>query len=264
MAHCAGSLLQRKLASMTELAIHLTIILTIFLLAGVVKGVIGLGLPTIAMGLLGLLMPPAEAAALLVLPSLITNVWQLLSGPRVGATLSRLWPMMLAVFVSTVAASSLITASDPGPARAGLGAALVTYAGLGLLKLRMRVPSALEGWGGPVAGVATGLVTGATGVLVIPAVPYLAGLGLPRDDLVQALGLSFTVSTIALAIGLVWHAALPLQALGTSSGAVIPALIGMSAGGWLRRRVRPEMFRTWFFVGLAVLGCQLLWQAIRL
>ena len=48
----------------------------IFLLAGLVKGVIGMGLPTVAMGLLALVLPPAEAAAIVVVPSLVTNVWQ--------------------------------------------------------------------------------------------------------------------------------------------------------------------------------------------
>src|SRR5262247_2309149 len=47
-----------------------------FLLAGFVKGVIGLGLPTVSIGLLGLLMTPAQAAAILVVQSLVTNIWQ--------------------------------------------------------------------------------------------------------------------------------------------------------------------------------------------
>ena len=108
----------------------------------------------------------------------------------------------------------------------------------------------------------TGLVAGATGVFVIPAVPYLAALDLERNDLVQALGLSFTVSTIALAAGLAWHGALPIQALGASSLAIMPALIGMAVGGLLRSLAKPETFRRWFFIGLAVLGAEILWHAV--
>ena len=67
-----------------------TLIGATFLLAGLVKGVIGMGLPTVAMGLLALALPPAEAAAILVVPSLVTNVWQLLAGPRFAA-LARGW-----------------------------------------------------------------------------------------------------------------------------------------------------------------------------
>ena len=105
-------------------------------------------------------------------------------------------------------------------------------------------------------------MTGATGVFVIPAVPYLGSLELERDDLVQALGLSFTASTLALAAGLAWQDALPLQTTGASLLALVPALVGMALGGRLRVRVRPETFRLCFFVGLLVLGAELAWRGI--
>jgi hypothetical protein len=233
-----------------------------FLLAGLVKGVVGLGLPTVAMGLLGLAMPPVEAAALLLVPSLVTNLWQLLAGPRFGGLLRRLWPMMLGVAAGTVAGSGLIAGAAAHAVTAALGAALALYGVVGLLKPRLRVPPAAESWAGPLVGAATGLVTGATGVFVIPAVPYLGSLGLGRDDLVQALGLSFTVSTLALAAGLALHGALPPAATGASLLAVFPVLAGMAIGGWLRARVRPEAFRLCFFVGLLALGAELAWRGL--
>jgi uncharacterized protein len=234
-----------------------------FLLAGLVKGVIGLGLPTVAMGLLGLAMSPVEAAAMLLVPSLVTNVWQLLAGPRFAALLRRLWPMMLGVVAGTLAGSGVIAGAAAHAATAGLGVALLLYGVAGLAKPRLRrVPPAAEPWAGPLVGAATGLVTGATGVFVIPAVPYLGSLGLERDDLVQALGLSFTVSTFALAGGLALHGALPLAATGASLLALLPALAGMALGGWLRARVQPETFRLCFFVGLLALGCELVWRGL--
>lgn len=69
----------------------------VFVLAGLVKGVIGLGLPTISMGLLALVMTPLEAAAILILPSFVTNIWQMVAGGALTRLLARLWPMMLAV-----------------------------------------------------------------------------------------------------------------------------------------------------------------------
>jgi uncharacterized membrane protein YfcA len=234
----------------------------IFLLAGMVKGLLGLGLPTVAMGLLGLAMPPVQAAALLLVPSLVTNVWQLLAGPRFAALIRRLWPMMLAIVVGTLAGSGIIAGAVASAASMGLGIALALYGLVGLLKPQLRIPPAVEPWAGPLVGAVTGLVTGATGVFVIPAVPYLGSLGLNRDDLVQALGLSFTVSTLALAAGLALHGALPLATSGTSLLAVLPALIGMWLGGWLRLRVRPETFRRGFFIGLLVLGGELIWRGL--
>jgi len=235
----------------------------VFLLAGIVKGLLGLGLPTVAMGLLGLFMRPAEAAALLILPSLVTNVWQLLARPRLGPLLRRFGPMMLAIAAATLAGAGLIAAPPTPAAGAALGGALALYALTGLARLRLRVPPAAERWAGPLAGAMTGLVTGATGVFVVPAVPYLGALDLDRDDLVQALGLSFTVSTLALAAGLALHGALPLAASGRSLLAVGPALAGMGLGGWLRTRIQPAPFRLCFFTGLLALGAELLWRGLR-
>jgi hypothetical protein len=233
---------------MTDLLPYSLLITGTFIVAGLVKGVTGLGLPTVAMGLLGLAMSPVQAAALLLVPSLVTNLWQLFTGPRFGALLRRLWGMILGVVVGTLAGSGLIAGTAGHAATAALGGALALYGVVGLRKPRLRVPAAAEPWAGPLAGVVTGLVTGATSVFVVPAVPYLGSLALERDDLVQALGLSF--STLALAAGLAWHGALHMAATGASLLALVPALAGMVLGGWLRARVRPETFRLGFFAGL--------------
>ena len=247
---------------MIDLIPNVPLITGTFIVAGMVKGATGLGLPTVAMGLLGLAMPPVQAAALLLVPSLVTNVWQLLAGPRFGALLRRLWGMMFGVVAGTLAGSGLIAGTAGHAATAALGGALALYGLVGLLKPRLRVPAAAEPWASPLVGVATGLVTGATGVFVVPAVPYLGSLGLQRDDLVQALGLSFTISTLALAAGLAWHGALPTGAAGASLLALVPALTGMVLGGWLRARVRPKNFRLIFFAGLLVLGGELFWRGL--
>lgn len=230
-----------------------------FVLAGFVKGVIGLGLPTIAMGLLGSLMPPAEAAALLVIPSVVTNLWQMAGGPGLGPLLRRLWPMLAGILAGSWLGAGLLNGAGGAAAMAGLGLALLAYAAVGLLPWKLpRVPPGREAWAGPLVGAATGLVTAATGVFVIPAVPYLGALGLSRDALVQALGLSFTVSTLALALSLGASGVFSTALVGGSALAVLPALAGMGLGGAVRRRVSAEAFRRWFFLGLLALGAQLL------
>ncbi len=235
---------------------------SIFLLAGAVKGLVGLGLPTVAMGLLSLRMPPAEAAAILLLPSFITNVWQLVEGPRLGLLVQRLWPTLLAIFVSTTLAAGVIASTKSSVASAALGGALLIYALAGLGNFHVNVTARAERWAGPVVGIVTGCITGATGTFVVPAVPYLAGLGLARDELIQALGLSFTVSTVALGLGLLWHDALEFRAVSDSAIAVVPALVGMMLGGRIRRCVSPERFRRWFFVGLGLLALHLIYAAM--
>jgi uncharacterized protein len=147
---------------MSDLLVPILVGLT-FLVAGAVKGVIGLGLPTVAIGLLVMVMTPAQAAA--------------------------------------------------------------------------------------------------TGVFAIPSVPYLQALGLDKDALVQALGLSFTVATLALGADLVRAGVLEGATAATSLAALAPALIGMALGQWLRNRIRSELFRVCFLVALIVLGSHLLLRA---
>lgn len=239
-------------------------IIVTFLLAGAVKGAIGLGLPTVSVGLLGLVMPPAQAAALLVVPSLVTNVWQLLAGPRFGPLVRRLGSMMIGICAGSWAGIGLLTADRSGHATVALGLALAAYGIVGLSGLRLSVSARVEPWLSPGIGLITGAISGATGVFVIPAVPYLQALDLDKEDLVQALGLSFTVSTMALAIGLAHTGAFGMAPSGAAGAtlsplvlsllALVPALIGMAAGQWLRTRARPETFRRGFFMALLLLG----------
>lgn len=238
-------------------ALSLLVVVT-FLLAGTVKGVIGLGLPTIAMGLLGLAMAPAQAAALLIVPSTLTNLWQLAAGGHLLGLLRRLAGMLVMIFLGTLLGSTWL-GIDSGPwAAHALGGALMVYAVYGLAGPGFRVSREREGWLGPLCGLVTGVVTAATGVFVMPAVPYLQGLGLSRDEMVQALGLSFTVSTLALAVGLAGQDALGTQALGASLLMLAPALLGMIAGQWLRQRISAPLFKRCFFIGLLLLGGHLL------
>ncbi|WP_127076548.1 sulfite exporter TauE/SafE family protein [Rhodomicrobium lacus] len=235
----------------------LAAILATFFVAGVVKGITGMGLPTVAMGVLGSLVSPLAAASLLIVPSFITNVWQLLAGPGIGELAWRLWPMMLAIVAGTAIGSSWIASGDTHLTSPLLGVALVIYSAYTLLARQFNVPRRIEPWLSPVIGGTTGIVTGGTGVFVIPAVPYLQALGLGKDHLVQALGLSFTVSTLALAAGLAVRGAFQLNDIGLSALAVVPALAGMWTGQIVRYRISSRTFRRGFLVCLLLLGSEM-------
>ena len=195
-----------------------------------------------------------ESAALLVLPSLVTNVWQLLAGPSLLGVLRRLAVVMVFICLGTALGIGFMTQGASRWPSLLLGIVLAAYGVIGLFAPRLAVSRRHETWLGPLVGCATGLLTGATGVFVVPAVPYLSALGLSKDELVQALGLSFTVSTVALAGGLLaagsFRAGLALGSL----AAVIPALLGMFIGQALRSRLDPVAFRRWFFWAMILVG----------
>jgi uncharacterized membrane protein YfcA len=247
---------------MQDLTFAVAVIAFTFLLAGLVKGVVGMGLPTVAMGLLGLVMPPVQAAALLIVPSLVTNVWQLVAGPRFTALLTRFATMMLGVCLGTALGIGLLTGGATTLAATALGGVLAAYGAIGLISARFTVSARSERWLSPLIGLITGVLTGATGVFVIPAVPYLNSLGLEKEELIQTLGLSFTVSTVALAIGLVASGQFQASVAASSLLALLPALAGMLLGQGIRNRLPPEVFRRWFFVGLLALGTYMVIRAL--
>jgi uncharacterized membrane protein YfcA len=211
-----------------------------FVLGGFIKGGIGVGLPTIAMGLLTFVMTPAQAAALLIAPTFATNLWQAAAGHSTVALLRRLWPMFFGICVGTWLSTGLLTTGDGKGAITALGVVLALYAIYGLSAPQLSVPPRLEIWLGPLVGALSGAASAATGVFMLPSLPYLQALALDKDDFVQAIGLCILVSTTALAAMLARDGALPLAIAGASLAALVPALFGMWVGQLARARVSAD------------------------
>ncbi len=247
---------------MEDPIIAASIIAFAFLLAGVVKGVVGMGLPTVAIGILGIVMAPVQAAALLIVPSLVTNIWQLLAGPNLAAPVGRFATLLFGVCLGTAFGIGLLTGGATALASAALGTVLAVYGVIGLISVRFSVAPDAERWLSPIIGVLTGVLAGATGVFAIPAVPYFGALGLEKEALIQTLGLFFTVCTVALAVGLMAHGQFSSSAATSSLLALIPAVGGMLLGQKIRNRLKPQVFRRWFCIGLVILGTYMAWRAL--
>jgi uncharacterized protein len=117
-------------------------------LAGFVKGFIGLGMPTTATGLLTIAMAPAQAAALLVVPNIATNVWQALDGKRLRPLLRRFWPMLAGIAIGSAPGAGFLAHDTSGRATTVLGVLLCLYAVFSLLSPRLRVPPRRSGGSG--------------------------------------------------------------------------------------------------------------------
>ena len=229
-------------------------IAVVFLLAGGVKGLIGLGLPTVSLGLLTVLLDLTTAMALLTMPAAATNLWQAAVGGNARMIVRRLWPFMLAATVTVWLGALALTRVDLALLSALLGLILVVYAGLSLAGMRLAIPPRAEGWAGPLFGSVNGILTGMTGSFVVPGIMYLQAIGLGRDALVQAMGFLFGVSALALAVALGGSGLFARETGILSAAALVPALIGMAIGQQARRRLSEERFRRVFFVGILALG----------
>ena len=236
----------------------ITIVMLTFLLAGGVKGVVGLGLPTVSVALLSAAFGIEAALPLLVIPSFVTNVWQGAVGGRAAALFKRFGVALTIIPVTTWIGYHYVFAEAPQSMDRVLGLALLVYAGLGLRAVRLSMPARAEPVLTPMVGFVNGLITGVTGTFVIPIVMYLEALGLDRDELVQMMGITFSVSTAALAVVLLMHGAYRVDAGLVSAAAVVPAIAGMMLGARLRAHLTPPTFRKWLLVGLGVIGLKLL------
>ena len=233
-----------------------------FLLAGTVKGVIGMGLPSVSLALLTASLGLPQAMALLIVPSFVTNVWQAVAGGHALRILKRIWPFLVMASVTVWLGAAALTRVNLDLLSALLGVLLVLYAVLGMSGARFSLSPRREVWAGPLLGGVNGVLTGMTGSFVMPGVIFLQAIGLPRDLLIQAMGMLFTVSTLALAVSLQGNGLLTAELGGVSAVAVAPALIGMLVGQRLRRRLSEALFRRVFFIALLLLGLYIIADAV--
>ena len=133
---------------------------------------------------------------------------------------------------------------------------------VGLGGIRLAISVRQEVWAGPLIGAANGVLTGMTGSFVVPGVMFLQAIGLPRDMFIQAMGMLFTASTLALAIALQVNNLLPVQLVMLSTVALVPAAIGMVLGQKIRQLLSEQLFRRVFFIALLTLGVYIIVRAM--
>jgi uncharacterized membrane protein YfcA len=236
---------------------YFAIVFGAFLLAGLVKGTAGMGLPPTAIALTTLVLPMSDALALLTVPTLATNLWQAVWGGHFRTMLRRFWIMGIAIsigiFVSAFTLRSLGSRQSVGL----LGVILVIFSLSAFVAWRPQVSPRHEWWTNPLSGLATGLVGGVTGMAAVPFLPYMQSLALTRDELIQALGILFVVFTAALTIALADAGAFTItNGIGTVV-ATAPTFLGVWLGQKLRRAVSPEVFRKMFLAVMFGVGIHL-------
>ncbi len=232
----------------------LVVIFVSFVLAGFVKGVVGLGLPTVSLGLLTASLGLTNAIALMLVPTFATNVWQGLVGGAFVAIARRLWMLLVAACVGIWLGTGVLARADTTLLSGLLGLLICSYAVVGVVAFKVPSPGKRERWLSPAIGAVNGILTGLTGSSAVPGVLYLQALGLPRDVLIQAMGILFTVSTAALAVALAGTGLLSIELGAASAASLVPAFLGMVLGQRVRHRIPERHFRRVFNGVLLILG----------
>jgi len=232
----------------------LVLVFATFFVAGIVKGTVGLGLPIVVLVFLAVPLGIKSAIALMLIPAVVTNFWQAIAGPSLRALLVRLWSFLLPCILGIWFGVSLHTVVSQEAALIFLGSVLAIYSLFSLSRSQIHPPGRFERALSPIVGGIGGVIFGVTGTFIVPGVVYVQALGLKKDDLVQALGITFVVLTVTLLGAFFEKGFISTDLALLSCAALIPTGIGLNLGQRVRHRVSEQLFRTIFFWVLLFVG----------
>ena len=227
-----------------------------FVFAGLVKGIIGMGMPAILMVTLTLFIPPIEAIPIIVLPMLFVNVFQFMRGPSPMATAKKYSVFAISLVVVMMITAVNIKAFPEEVLLTSIGLAMVLFA----------VPS-LFGWRFPVGpnplwqvlgGGASGLIGGLSSVWSPPVVMYLMGRNVGKDEFIGAIGYIFMVGSVTLAVALGSIAILTIDIILPSVIGLALTMVGFRTGEMIRHKIDLEMFRRLILIAFVIMGGRLI------
>lgn len=231
-----------------------------FLLGGLVKGTLGVGLPLVVVPLLSLVMPGYQAIGWVAVPVLASNAWQAWEHRADAGQLRRFIPLILTLVASTLVTVRLtLSLSDQAIGRM-IAVAVLAGVVLTAWKPRLRVGAGSEaGWGIGV-GLASGLLGGVSSLTGPLIISYLMALRLPRDVFVGSISVIYLCAAIPLYAAMLWHDRIGPAELFPSLLALIPVGGGLLLGRRLRTRLGEQGFYNLLLVFLAALALALLFK----
>lgn len=227
-----------------------------FVVGGVVKGVLGVGLPLLAVPLLSLLMAPTHAMGLLVMPVLLSNAWQAFEGGQLRYAARRFAPLMLAQLVATLLANHWSAQLSVKGMQVVIAFTVISAVLLMVLKPNLEIHPHQEGWVGPLIGAIAGAMGGASSLTGPILIMYLMALRLPRDAFVGSISIIYLLGAIPMYVAmLAWDRIAWLDVAWSCAG-LAPMYLGLRWGAAIRHRMSERWFRRVllsFLVGVSLL-----------
>lgn len=240
---------------------QLATIAAAYFIAALIKGLTGLGYSSTCLPILTLAFGLKEALPMVLIPSVASNLVVMFSTGGFHASVQRFWPMLLAAAASVFAGLWALTQIGSENAAAALGVVLLLYVGFALTNARFRLTEARTRKLEPAIGAATGFVNGLTGSQVMPLIPYLLSLDMPRERFLQVSNQSFTLSSAAMFVGLGLAGLMTAQVVAVSACGLVLVALGVRIGQHISHHLAPQAFRTAVLIVLAALGLGLIFRA---
>jgi hypothetical protein len=233
-----------------------------FVLGGLVKGVIGLGLPMVAVPVLATFMDPKIAVALMTVPVLTSNVWIYGTSGKVSELFARHWRILVALVVFTFVGAQFFVKMDVDLASIMVGIGIVLVCIARAFPIKAQLDPKHEAWLGPLAGGLAGLMGGTTNYMAPILVAYLMALRVEKDVFVFSMSLFFVFGSAPLFGSLAVHQILDVNVLIMSAVATVMVIIGLQLGAALRRVIPQAIFEKILLAALFLVGLNLIRRGI--
>ncbi len=216
-----------------------------FFFASFLKEITGLGFSTICLPILTTFVDLKISIPLVIQPLLSSNALVMAQAGSFKESLGRFWLIYVSAIPGFFFGVHMFNAIQSSISRAILGIVLIIYAMWALSTKDIVLPKRYEAWLASPIGVTTGFVNGVTGSQVVPVLPFLLSLRLNKDLFVQAINLSFTLSSIIMLFLLSRVGLLTTQIMGTSLIGIIPVAIGIFLGANFAERYPKKHLERW-------------------
>jgi uncharacterized membrane protein YfcA len=237
-------------------------LVAVFVFGGLVKGVTGVGLPLVLVPLATQFVSVPVAVALVSVSMVATNVVQSTEGGHTGVAVRHLLPILVPLIFGSVLGTHLLISIDRRRLNLIIGISFLAVALLLLCLPRLRIGPTAARWGGPFVGFGAGVLGGMSAIFGPPMIAYMVGLGTDPDTFVKHMAILALTAATTMLIVLGTSGAMSGGDFLMSGLALIPILVGMPLGRWLRGRISPNLFRLLVLVVLAASGFDMLRRAL--
>jgi uncharacterized membrane protein YfcA len=231
-------------------------------LGGLVKGATGMGLPIIALPILASFLGVQHAVALMCVPVVVTNLWQIWRFRADYRSADFLPPMFVGGIAGIAIGTWLLTSLPERALSFALAVLVIAYVGLGVLKPHFHMPRPLGLKLAPLFGLGAGVLQGATGVGSPLSVTFIHAMRLWRTAHVFAVSAMFLLLTIVQMPALAVAGVLTWTILLEGAVAIVPAFLAMQAGNRLAARLSPKAFDRIVLAVLALIAVELLVKSL--
>ena len=231
-------------------------------IAGLVKGMIGVGMPVVAFPLLSMLVDVQTSIMLLSMPLVLSNIPQALEGGFVAKTLWSLTPVLVGMIPGVWIGVAVLLNVDPAVVKIVAGAVVILVAALILLAPKLQVKQRMIGPVGLGAGFCGGLLGGIAALSGPLVFIFLLAKGLSGKEFTKEASMFLVVSSILLASALMssrqfdWHDVL------ISTLATAPVVVGMLVGQKVSDAIPAGAFKKLVVVAVLLSGAQLVWKGV--